>query len=127
MAKEQILIIDDEEIIHTGLKRELGQEGYEVDGALDGDQAVEMVKAKKYDLIFVDFMMPTMDGIETCKAIKKISPDSVLIFMTGKLDKDTVWKEVAFQDAGGKLYYLYKPFHKNEILEVAKKALAQRG
>ena len=88
-----------------------------------------MVKSKKYDLIFIDLVMPGMDGVETCRAIKKISPASILVFMTGKVGGhvDPIFKEVEFVNAGGKDYYLYKPFLAGEILAVTKKALKERG
>lgn len=126
MANEKVLVVDDTEIVCAAFERELGQEGYEVDSALNGDVAVGKAKLKKYDLIFVDLVMPGMDGIETCKAIKKVSPDSTLIFMTGAKERFAE-KEFEFIEAGGKTYYLYKPFGTGEILEVTKKALAERG
>lgn len=127
MNGEKILVIDDVKIEVVALEEELSQEGYEVDTALSGQEALEMVKSKKYDLIFIDLVMPGMDGIQTCKAIKKIIPDTVSIFFTGKVSADTTKKEIDFINAGGEIYYLYKPFAEGEILETAKKALAEKG
>jgi DNA-binding response OmpR family regulator len=127
MAGEKILVVDDEKIVGTAFKRELERENYEVDSALDGEKAREMAKLKKYDLIFVDLIMPGMDGVQTCKILKDISPDSTIIFMTGRIDKDTIFKEIEFCKAGGKVYYLYKPFGEGEILSVTRKALAEKG
>ncbi len=122
----KILVIDDEKIVRTAFERELGREGYKVDSASDGMEAILKVRSEKYDLIFIDMVMPVMDGIQTCKAIKEASPDSIQIFMTGKVDKETIWNEIEFTKAGGKVYYLYKPFGDNEILDVIKKALAEK-
>jgi len=123
---KQILVVDDEKIIGTAFKRELGREGYEVDSVLSGEEALEIVKLKKYALIFVDLIMPGMDGIQTCRAIKEISPDSIIVFMTGRIDKGTIFKEIEFTRAGGKVYYLYKPFLEGELLEVTRKALGDK-
>jgi len=127
MAGEKILVVDDEKIVGTAFKRELGREGFEVDSVLDGEHALEMAKVKKYDLIFVDMVMPGIDGIQTCGALKEISPDSTIIFMTGYVDKETIFREIEFTRAGGKVYYLYKPFVEGEILEVTRKALTEKG
>jgi len=122
----KILVIDDEKIVRTAFERELGREGYKVDSASDGMEAIQKVRSEKYDLIFIDMVMPVMDGIQTCKAIKEASPDSIQIFMTGKVDKETIWNEIEFTKAGGKVYYLYKPFGDNEILDVIKQALEEK-
>ncbi len=122
----KILVIDDEKIVRTAFERELGREGYKVDSASDGMEAILKVRSEKYDLIFIDMVIPVMDGIQTCKAIKEASPDSIQIFMTGKVDMETIWNEIEFTKAGGKVYYLYKPFGDNEILDVIKKALAEK-
>lgn len=127
MAGEKILVIDDEHIICRAFEKELGDEGYEVDTALSPEAAVEKAKSKRYDLVFVDMILPgEMDGIKICNAIKEISSESTLIFMTGAKEPFAE-REFEFIKAGGKTYYLYKPFGKGEILEVTKKALAERG
>ncbi len=129
MAGEKILVIDDEKIVYAAFKKELGLEGYEIDGALSGEEALEKVKEKKYALIFIDYHMPGgMNGVEACKAIRKIDSDLVLVFMTGTVEAGTTTeKEAEFIVAGGKVYYLYKPFLEGEILTVTKKALAGKG
>ncbi|MFH1442078.1 MAG: response regulator [Candidatus Omnitrophota bacterium] len=124
MAGETILVVDDVKIECVALKKELREAGYECESALSGKEAVEKCKHKKYDLVYVDMYMPDIDGIQTCKAIKKVIPSAIVVFMTGKVDKDTIYKEIDFMEKGGKVYYLYKPFNEGEILEVTKKALA---
>lgn len=123
MAKERILVVDDVEIVFSAFENELGQEGYEVDTALSGKIAVEKARSKKYDLVFIDMVMPDMDGIEACRVLKKISPDTKLVAMTGQIYSGLANKELDFIKAGGKIYYLYKPFLTGEILDVTRKAL----
>lgn len=123
MSAEKILVVDDEPIIGIAFQRELGEKGYDVDSVLSGEEALKAVKQKKYDIIFIDKVMPGMDGIETCRKIKYISPDSIAIFMTGLFDKENILKEAQFVAAGGRTYYLYKPFSQGELLEVIQKAL----
>jgi CheY-like chemotaxis protein len=127
MPGENILIVDDEALICASFERELSAKGYLVDTVLNGDAALEAVMKKKYDLALIDKNMPGMDGIETCRAIKKISPETVLVFMTGLFDKENILKEKQFVDAGGRTFHLYKPFAAGEVQSVIQKALSERG
>ncbi len=124
MSKKRVLVIDDEPIICRGLEKELTDAGYEADSAGNCDEALNKIKAVPYDLVFVDLVLPGKDGVETCKEIKEISPQTKLVFMTGMLEIDPILKEMQFV-AGGRAYYLYKPFMQGEILEVARKALKE--
>ncbi|MBT6048347.1 MAG: response regulator [Candidatus Scalindua sp.] len=123
LETKKILVIDDVLIEVTAFEEALGCEDYQVDFALSGKEAVKMAEKKRYDIIFIDLVMPEMNGIETCKAIKKVSPDSIPIFFTGKISTDINDKEIEFMNAGGEVYYLYKPFEEGVILETARKAL----
>ncbi len=126
MAKK-ILIVDDDTSILEGLKEVFLDEGYHVKTAAKGVDAVALIKSEHFHLIFIDLIMPDMDGIELCKTIKEISPESVSILFTGNLDAELIYKEVEFMDAGGKVYYLYKPLFKDEILNAAKKAIEENN
>ncbi|PIR17049.1 MAG: hypothetical protein COV46_05940 [Deltaproteobacteria bacterium CG11_big_fil_rev_8_21_14_0_20_49_13] len=127
MSGENILVVDDEPIIGTAFERELEDKGCNVDSVLSGEEALKTIRSKKYDIAFIDMVMPGMNGIEACKKLKETSPDTILIFMTGRVDKDVIYKELDFQRAGGKVYFLYKPFLKDEIYEVIEMALAEKA
>jgi len=120
-----VLVIDDERIVCRAFEKELGDQGYKVDSANDGNAAIELVKKKEYDLIFIDFVLPGKDGIQVCKEIKAINKNAKMIFMTGNIDIDPIFKEMEFIDAGGRTYQLYKPFIEGELLEIAQKALQE--
>ncbi|MDO5403768.1 MAG: response regulator, partial [Eubacteriales bacterium] len=64
----KVLVVDDEKLIVKGLKFSLEQDGMEVDCAYDGEEAVEAVKNKEYDMILLDIMLPKMDGMQVCQA-----------------------------------------------------------
>lgn len=127
MAEKRVLVVDDVEIVFSAFREELEKEGFRVDTALSGEAAVQKAGEEQYDLIFIDMVMPGFDGIETCRAIKHISPASKLVAMTGQIYSGLANKELEFVKAGGKIYYLYKPFQSGEILQVAKKALSARN
>lgn len=122
---KNILIVDDDVSIVEGLKEVFEEAKYNVQTALKGTDALEILKNNQIHLIFIDLVMPDMDGIELCKSVKAISPDTVAILFTGNLDAELIYKEVEFIDAGGKVYYLYKPLFKDEILRAAKKAIEE--
>ena len=125
MAAKKILIIDDDEVIHAFMGKILSETGYEVDSALSGEEAVRKAKAKNYDLIFVDSAMPQMSGAQTCKAIKAVCPETVLVFMTGRFDGTVPQRELEFVQAGGQVHFLYKPLSEEEILTTVKQALSR--
>jgi len=127
MAEKKILVVDDVEIVFSAFKEELEKEGFRVDTALSGETAVRKAAREKYDLIYIDMVMPGMDGVETCRAIKDISPASRMVAMTGQIYSGLADKELEFVKAGGKVYYLYKPFQSGEILQVTKRALSARN
>lgn len=126
MAGKNVLVIDDVEIVFSAFINELEKEGFDVDTALSGEVALKMAELKKYDLIFVDLIMPGMDGIQTCRNLKAINPDSTLVAMTGQIYRGLADRELEFVKAGGKVYFLYKPFQTGEILQVAREALSNR-
>lgn len=126
MANEKILIVDDEDVLCLALQRLLSEAGYETDFAISGEKSLKMAEAKMYDLIYVDATMPGMDGIETCRALKKVTPDSEIVFITGNFKVDPIQKEIDFIKAGGKTFTLYKPFSEDEILSVTKKVLLKK-
>ena len=115
------LVVDDEKLIVKGLKFSLEQEGYEVDCAYDGQEAVDMAKEKEYDIILLDLMLPILTGYEVCQQIREFS-DMPIIMLTAKgddMDK-ILGLEYGADD------YITKPFN---ILEVKAriKAITRRN
>jgi CheY-like chemotaxis protein len=77
--KRKILVVDDEENIRLLFKEELEEEGYEVDTASNGLEALEKVKAASFDIVVLDIKMPVMDGIQALNAIKNMNKDQPVI------------------------------------------------
>ena len=67
------LVVDDEKLIVKGLKFSLEQEGYEVDCAYDGQEAVDKCKEKEYDIVLLDLMLPILSGYEVCQQVREFS------------------------------------------------------
>jgi CheY-like chemotaxis protein len=79
MKPATILVVDDEEHIRLLFKEELEDEGYTVELASNGVEALEKLKRSNYDVIVLDIKMPGMDGIQTLGEIKKINKDQPVV------------------------------------------------
>ena len=117
----KILVVDDEKVIVKGIKFNLENEGYEVDVAYDGAEAVEKAKQTEYDLVILDVMMPKMDGLEACMHIRQFSNVPV-IFLSAKTDD--MDKLMGFENGGDD--YVTKPFNILE-LKARVRALLRRS
>ena len=106
----KILVVDDEKLIVKGISFSLQADGMEVDAAYDGESALQKIREKSYDLVILDLMLPGMDGMEVCQAVREFS-DVPIIMLTAKLEDMN--KILAFDK--GVDDYLTKPFN---ILEV---------
>ncbi len=110
----KVLIVDDTETMRMAEEMMISDEGYEIDIAMDGVDALEKIARKKPDLVLMDIMMPRMDGIECCGRIKSDPDlrDIKVIMVTTKSEYERV-KE-AF--AAGCDDYVTKPIDKTELL-----------
>ena len=70
----RVLVVDDEKLLVKGIKFNLENDGYTVDGAYDGADALELFKENKYDIVILDLMLPGLDGLTVCRRIRYISP-----------------------------------------------------
>ncbi len=108
--KATILVVDDTE---TNIDILLGLlDDYDVIVATDGQSALDIVKEDDIDLILLDIMMPGMDGYEVCAQIKNGKKDIPIIFITAKLDEDSI--EKAYEVGGDD--YITKPFKPRELI-----------
>ncbi|MDQ7060249.1 MAG: response regulator [Sulfurimonas sp.] len=108
-----ILIVDDvSENIKVAISI-LKSEPYNFSYALNGKEALEVLKTKRFDLVLLDIMMPGIDGFDVCKIIKKTPAiaDTPIIFVTAKVDIDSI--EEGFKL--GAVDYVTKPFHAIEL------------
>jgi len=110
--KTLILVVDDKFSDRETLKTILEDKGYRVATAKDGTEAIEMVKSKHYDIIFLDVILPGMDGVETFERVKGIDPEVTVIMMTGYTAEDLVRKAVS----EGAYTCIYKPFDMEKLI-----------
>ncbi|WP_054695741.1 response regulator transcription factor [Syntrophomonas palmitatica] len=121
MPNPKILVVDDETYIVELVKFNLEKEGYRVLVAYDGVSALEMVRAEYPDLILLDIMLPSIDGLEVCRTLKQESSTSSIpiIMLTAKGEEfDTVLGlEMGADD------YIKKPFSPREMVARVKARL----
>jgi Response regulator containing CheY-like receiver, AAA-type ATPase, and DNA-binding domains len=81
-SQVHILVVDDERNIRNNLAMVLEAEGYKVDKASNGDDALLQVKAGLYDIVFVDIQMPKMDGLELLRYLRGLRPKMPVVMLT---------------------------------------------
>ncbi|MDZ4723406.1 MAG: response regulator [candidate division Zixibacteria bacterium] len=116
-VKQSILIVDDEEIIRDFLSEVL--EDYEVSVASDGDEAIEKLNARKFDLVITDLRMPRVPGEEVVKAAREKNPNAKVIVISGYSSLYTVSQSVN----NGAFGFLSKPFSIKELMKTVTSAL----
>lgn len=110
--KPTILIVEDEKSIRDLLKINLELEGYLVDLAVDGEEAINRYNTAKYSVILLDVMMPKLDGFKVCEEIRKSDNQTPILFLTAK---DQGEDRINGLKLGGD-DYLAKPFNLEELL-----------
>jgi DNA-binding response OmpR family regulator len=112
LTKRSILVVEDEEKIARVLQLELEYEGYNVEKAFDGNEALEKYRSQKWDLILLDVMLPGMSGIELLRKIRNNDPLTPVILLTAR---GSVADKVSGLDLGAN-DYVTKPFEMEELL-----------
>lgn len=125
MKKKRVLVVDDEETLRRLLATELESDSFEVETAGDGEEAIEVVRKKsekdeRFDIVILDIEMPKTDGWEALKHIKKNSPGTKVIILTGF---DQV-KNVIEAWGLGASDFVSKPYDLRKILSSVNRALA---
>lgn len=83
----RVLIVDDEPSIRNAMQRWLSSHGFDADTASNGVEALDLFRKNTYDIVTMDLDMPRMDGRETIRKLRSISPDQPIIMITGYLDR----------------------------------------
>jgi two-component system, OmpR family, response regulator MprA len=108
----RVLVVDDDVDVRDSLRRALGYAGYEVATAVNGADALKSVAQSPVDLIILDVLMPMLDGLGACRALRDRGDGTPVLVLTAR---DTVDDRVAGLDAGAD-DYLVKPFALRELL-----------
>ena len=118
MVQSKILVADDDEKIRELLEIYLTKEGFAVEQAADGAEAILKAQQMKPDLIVLDIMMPVLDGMEVCRQVRKFSQVPVIMLTARTEDEDRIMGlELGADD------YLAKPFNPRELVARVKAVL----
>ena len=110
-GKQQLLVVEDEQTLRETLTYNLRREGYEVTSSGDGGEALELAREQSFDLIVLDVMLPTLDGLSICRILRKEqrTPIILLTARSGEVDR-IMGLETGADD------YIVKPFSLGELL-----------
>lgn len=118
----RILLVDDEEQFRSAMKKQLEVRGYDVLDVNNGEDAIKIVRHKKPEVVILDQKMPGMDGIQTLKELKKISPEVQVIMLTGYGSTDSA-RITGKYDV---FHYLQKPCGVEELIDIIEAARQER-
>jgi DNA-binding NtrC family response regulator len=111
-----ILVTDDDLGTRTTMKNILEKRSYKVGIARDGEEAIALVKKTKFDILFIDMKLPTLNGLETYLAIKKMEPEIIAIVMTGYSEEMAGLVDEAINNNA--YACLYKPLNMEKVLRL---------
>lgn len=120
---QNILVVDDEKAIRRTLSEILGFEGFVIDEAADGAEAVSKIKDNNYDCILCDIKMPKMDGIEVLEKSKELKPDIPFIVISGHGNIETAVEAVK----KGAFDFISKPPDLNRLLITIRNAMDKKS
>ena len=116
---ERILVVDDDPIVIRSCKKILISEGYDIDSAANGQDAINILQTKDYSLVITDLMMPEVDGLALINWIRNSKNQAGIIVITGYPSQETIKDALNL----GILDYLPKPFTPQVLLDVTSKAM----
>ncbi len=122
MANKRVLLVDDEPLIVKGLRFSLEQDGYDVESAADGEEAINAFFGGQFDLVLLDVMLPKLSGIEVCQRIRERSAVPIIMLTAKGEDMDKILGlEYGADD------YMTKPFNVLEVKARIKTVLRRSG
>lgn len=123
MSETKVLLVDDEEDFVAVLVERLAARGLEVDSATGGKVALEKARDQSYDAVLLDMAMPGLDGLQTLRGLREISPDLQVIMLTGRA---TIAQAVEAMKAGA-LDLVEKPADLAELVDLIDDAARRRA
>ncbi|MEM9855737.1 MAG: sigma-54 dependent transcriptional regulator [Bacteroidota bacterium] len=117
---DRVLIIDDDQDICRLLVRFLNKNGFETESAINGDEALKLLKENSYDLVLSDYKLPDANGVELLRKIKILNSDTAVIIITGYSDIKIAVEALRY----GAFDYVTKPLYPDEILLKVKEAIS---
>ncbi len=121
-AKKHVLVIDDDAVVGRSFDRVLTEKGYDVSTALSGEEGLEKMDTREYDLVFTDIKMPGMDGLEVAERIRDRCPWTPVVVITGYGSEESEAKARVLGTKG----FVRKPLTPEMIESVTLKTLTEK-
>ncbi len=118
--RAKILVVDDDEAVGIGMRELLSDEGFEAAYVLSGADAVDAVSKEDYNLVFMDIVMPGMNGLEAFRRIRKVRPGARVVLFTGFF-RDAAEAIRQGVEEGMIDEFIRKPYFADEIIRTAAK------
>lgn len=122
LPRAKILVVDDEPSVLLTVVAILQQEGYDVDAAPNGHTAIDWIRTRQYDLVMTDLKMPGIDGLQVLEEVRKTSPSTVTLMMTGYGSVDTALEALQH----GAYEYLLKPTEVADLQAAVRRSLERK-
>jgi len=124
MKNEKVVVIEDEADIREVIEHNLSREGYQVYSSADGEEGLQLVKAKSPNLVLLDLMLPGLDGLDVCRALKAdlVTQSIPIVMVTAKGEESDIVLGLGI----GADDYVVKPFSPKELIARVK-AVLRRG
>src|SRR5208282_6680964 len=118
----QVLVVDDDEVVRLSYQRSLQTAHYNVEAVFNGEDALDALQHKPFDVVLLDLRMPGMDGMAVLKAIKQAWPKSEVLVITGYPTVESAKEAVRL----GAYDYLAKPVGPAEVINATSDAITQK-
>jgi DNA-binding NtrC family response regulator len=122
MNGAKLLLVDDEARFVETLSKRLIARGFDVEGALDGPKALELLGARAFDVVLLDVWMPGMDGLEVLKEIRRLHPSVRVVLVSGNASITAAVEGIRL----GANDYLLKPVDIDDVLAKVEEALEKK-
>ena len=125
MVNNKIIVIEDDPDINKLVTYNLRKEGFIVEQAFDGDEAVERLKSEHFSIVILDIMLPGINGFDICKEIKEgdnSSKSFIIVISARSSNQDKLYAHILGADC-----YLSKPFRVGTLIEVVKEVQAMQN
>ena len=121
-TRASILVVDDEEVVRRSYARILAEMDCDAQAAADGEQALQAMAQRPFDVVLLDIRMPGMQGLDVLRTIKRRWPASEVVIVTGYPTVESAAKALRL----GACDYLAKPPHPDELMDAARGALRRK-
>jgi len=123
LENRRVIIVDDDKPLLKSLSEILQKEGYTVDVAETGTEAVEKIKSNRYDVVLLDIKLPDMEGTELLRLVDAQLPQTIKIIITGYPSTENAVKALNLKADG----YIVKPVNPQELLKTLEEKLKERS